>query len=182
MAADLVAARYAQALFELAREQDELERTLEQLDLIRRALTENRDARQLFLNPDVEPQDKVQVLDRALKGSWSKLARHFIHMVVSAGRGERLQEIVEAFAALVDDAAKRIRVTARTARPLSPALQSRLRKALEQREAKQVLLTAELDPQLLGGLQVVLGHRVIDGSVRRQLLELRAQLASARVS
>lgn len=181
MAADSVATRYAQALFELARERGELEPTLEQLTLIRHALAANRDARQLFLNPGVEVQDKIGVLDRALKGSWSELVRSFVQMVVSLDRGEHLEDIVEAFSEAVDVEAGRVRVTVRTARPLSQPLAARLRKALERREAKEVILTPEVDPRLLGGLQVVLGHRVIDGSVHRQLEELRQQLLSVRV-
>jgi len=64
---------------------------------------------------------------------------------------------------------------------LKPAGLKRLRAALERREHRQVELREELDPELLGGLQVRLDHRVIDGSVRRQLADLRERLGAVRV-
>ncbi|MBI2094097.1 MAG: F0F1 ATP synthase subunit delta, partial [Candidatus Omnitrophica bacterium] len=57
----------------------------------------------------------------------------------------------------------------------------RLRTILERREGKSVELTSEVDPALLGGLQVRLGNRVIDASIRRQLINLRERLEAVRV-
>jgi F-type H+-transporting ATPase subunit delta len=108
--------------------------------------------------------------------------RAFIEMVVAMGRVESLPAIVEAFQGLVDEAQQRLRVVVRAAHPLPGALLQRLRATLESREAKTIELTTEVTPALLGGLQVQLGHRLIDGSVQRQVDELRQQLKSIRLS
>ncbi|MBI2495590.1 MAG: ATP synthase F1 subunit delta [Candidatus Omnitrophica bacterium] len=181
MASDPIASRYAQALFEAAKAEGQLDDTLAQATLLVRLLHEEPDLCQFLLNPDVEPADKVGVLDRALKGSWSGLVSAFVHMVVSLGRAEFLQEIVEALQALVDEEHGRLRVIVRSARPLPEAVLGRLRTALERRERKAIELRPEIAPELLGGLQVRLDHRVIDGSIQRQLDELRERLTTVRV-
>ena len=181
MVSNPVASRYAQALFEAAKAEGHSDHTLEQLLFIGQLLRETPDLRQLLLNPDVDPQDKVSVLDRVLQGSWSGLVRAFIQMVVSLGRPESLAEMVVAFQAAVDADEGRLRVVVRSAHPLPESVLQRLRTRLAHREQKQIELQTELAPELLGGVQLFLGNRVIDGSVRRQLADLRERLSAVRV-
>ena len=182
MAHDAVATRYAESLFLAAKAQHRLDETLEQLRLLGWLLHRQPLLREFLFNPDVDPDDKVGVLERALKDSWSDLARAFLRMVLAMDRAEALPGIVEAFQEAVDADQGRLRVTVRSAHPLSEERLKRLRERLERREHKTIELEARVDPTLLGGLQVQLDHRLIDGSVRRQLDELRQRLTSARVS
>ena len=181
MAYDPIASRYAEALFESASAGGVVDETLRHLHLIGELCHEHPALRQLLLNPDVDPDQKVGVLDRTLASSWSELLRAFFTMVVSMGRTEFLPEIVEAFQALVDAAAGRLRVVVRSAHPLSDAVLQQLRTRLAHRERKSIELETELAPELLGGVQIRLDHRVIDGSVRRQLTELRERLSTVKV-
>ena len=181
MAFDPVASRYAQAVFESAKSENQLDATLDELILIGSLIRGNPELQQLMRNPDVEPEDKVGVLERVLKGTWSGLVRAFIQMVVSLDRAEYLPQIVEAFQTAVDKDQGRLRVLVRSAHPLSETVLGRLRMRLERREQKQIELETELAPELLGGLQIRLDHRVIDGSVRRQVDDLRQQLKTVRV-
>lgn len=181
MAHDPIASRYAEALFEAAQADRLVEETLSQLSLIGRLFGEHAALCELLLNPGVEPDQKVGVLDVALSRAWPPLLRAFVAMVVSMGRAECLPQIVEAYQALVDRAQGRLRVTVRSAHPLSDAALQRLSRRLAQREGKQIELAAAVAPELLGGVEIHLDHRVIDGSVRRQLDELRERLTSVRV-
>lgn len=181
MSVDPIAARYAQALFETANAEQRVDDVLETLQLLGQLVREHAELRQLLLNPDVDPKDKVGILERVLKGTCSPTLAAFLKVVVSFGRESSLPEIAEAFSAMVDDARGVLRVVVRSARPLADPTLQRLRASLEQREHKRIELRAEIDAELLGGLQVQLGQRVIDGSIRRQLGELRQQLMSVRV-
>ena len=181
MAHDPIAARYAQAIFETAKADGQLEETLEQLSVIGGLLHDHPDLRRLMGNPDVDPKDKVGILERSLNNSWSALVRAAVQMVVSMGRADLIQEIVEALQAMVDTDQGRLRVVVRSAHPLPEAILQRLRAKLEAREHQHVELHAETAPELIGGLQVVLGHRVIDGSIRRQLSNLRERLTTVKV-
>jgi F-type H+-transporting ATPase subunit delta len=181
MPADPIAARYAAVLFDAAKGERQLDETLGHLAFLGRLIREEPALRALLWNPDVDPPDKVGVLDRALQGSWPALARAFVQMVASLGRTELLPEIVESFQARVDEERGRLRVLVRSAHPLPDGALERLRSRLERQERKTVELRTELAPELLGGIQVHLDHRVIEGSVRRQLQDLRQRLMSVRV-
>ena len=182
MAGDPIATRYAQAVFDAAKVDGDVKEALAELMSIGTLMRDHAELRQLLLNPDVEPQDKVGILDRLLNGEWSTLVRAFVQMVVSAGRTEYLEEIIRAFQAVVDADAGRLRVTVRSAHALSEAVLGRLRTRLERLEQKHIQLRVEVAPELLGGVQILLDHRVIDGSAQRQLVELRHRLKSIRVN
>ena len=181
MAADAVAGRYAQALFDSAKREGRLDEAVEQLAAVASLLRAVPDLRQLLLNPDVEPEDKLAVLEKARPVGWAPLVRAFLDLVVRAGRAEFLGGIAEALSRLVDEDQGRLRAVVASAHPLPAAELERLRESLERREGKHVELEAEVDPELIGGLVVRLDHRVIDGSVRRQLSDLRQRLSSLRV-
>jgi F-type H+-transporting ATPase subunit delta len=181
MAYDPVAGRYAEALFAASQQEKSSGQMLEQLTFVGGLLRQHPDLRQFMLNPDVDPDKKVDLLDRVLKSTWSPTLKAFFHMVVSAGRAEFLPDVVDAFRDLLDKAEGRLRVLVRSAHPLSEQVLKRIKTTLERREGKHVELSTEIAPWLLGGVQVHLDHRVIDGSVQRQLAELREQLTSVRV-
>jgi len=181
MALDPIASRYAQALFETAKTQGQVDPTREQLVLLGRLMSREPELQTFLINPDVEPEQKLDVLDRALQHPWSELVRSFLLMVLSFGRSESLLPIIEAFEAAVDADAGRMHVVVRSASDLPQALLERLKKDVERREQKTVELATEVDPLLIGGVQVRLDHRVIDASVRRHLDDLRQQLKTVRV-
>lgn len=192
MASDPIAARYAQALFESAKAEARVDETLETLSLIGQLIQEEPGLRQLLWNPDVDPEHKVGVLERALAGGlpapatggqagWSDLVRAFLQMVVALGRSEYLPQIVEAFGQAVDADRGRLRAVIRSAHPVPEPILNRLQATLQRREGKTVELRTELDPSLVGGIQILLDHRVIDGSVRRQLVDLKERLSAIKV-
>jgi len=176
MAQDAVAVRYAQALFESARVQEAIEPTTRVLEAIGSAMKEEPQLRRLLMNPEVEPQEKVELLQRATAIEWSELVRAFIFMVVSWDRAQALPEMAEAFQEAVDAHHGRVRAIVRSAHPISEQLLERLRAVLEKLERRKVELVPEVEPSLIGGLQVQMGYRVVDGSVKRQLEELRERL------
>lgn len=178
---DPVASRYAQAIFEAATAEQSLDETLDDLRVIRQVMLDTPEVSEFLLNPDVDPDGKIDALDRATQGAWGGFTRAFLELVIGMGRVAILPAIVDALQALVDDTQGRLRVTVRAARPIPEDARERLRKTLEAREHKQITVEMEIDPSLLGGVEVHVGHRLIDGSVRRQLAELKQQLKSVRV-
>ena len=176
-----VALRYAEAFFELVKSQGRLEDASQDLGRVAGLIGRHLELRRFLANPDVEPTEKLSVLDRLMDGDWTEEVRVFVQMVLDMGRAEALAEIAEAFGALVDDAHGIARVRVRTARPLTGALKASLTRKLEQLGHKQVEMVEEADPALLGGIQVFIGNRVFDGSLRTKLGELRQRLKSVRV-
>lgn len=178
---DPVASRYAHALFDAAKAEGQAAQVLEQLTRIERLMRGSPPLRELMGNPDVDPDDKAGILERLL-GDPSAFVRAFLQVVVARGRAESLPDIAGTFQDLVDEEQGRLRVTVRSAHPLPADVITRLRATLATREGKTIELTSEVDPAVLGGLHIRLDHHVIDGTVQRQLHELRERLTTIRVS
>lgn len=181
MPKDSVALRYAQSVFELASARSSLDEAARGLGALQALLDGHEELRALLINPGVDIADKLQVLRRVLGEAWSADLEAFLRMVLAMGRAAHLRDIVQAFEELVDAARGIVRVRLRSVHPLPDRLKTRLQQALERREGRRVELVEETDPALIGGLQVVLDHRMFDGSLRTQLERLRRRLKSVRV-
>lgn len=181
MAHDAVAARYAEALLITAKAQNQVEPLRKQLNLLRKLLSEQPTLGQFLNDPGVLPDQKIALLKKALGKGTSEWIEAFLRMVVAFGRADLLAVIAEAFDEAVDVDQGLVRAVVRSVHPLTQTALTRLHQRLESIEKKTVILTSEQDPELLGGLQVILGHRVIDYSISRQLQELSQQLTTLRV-
>lgn len=201
MPTDSVARRYAESVFEPAVADGRLDELAQGLAAVEQLIAAHEELREFLINPDVEVIDKLQVLQRVLGAVWSAdtpsvvgtssperilpaRSSHleaFLRMVLSMGRAAHLADIAQAFAELADEARGIVRARVCSARPLGAPLKLRLKQILEHREHKQVELIEETVPELLGGLQVVLGSRMLDGSLRTQLGRLRQRLKTVRV-
>lgn len=181
MAVDAVASRYAEALLAEAKAAQQRDETLESLQAVAALLGQSEDAARLLRNPDVEVAQKLGLLEVALPATHAPLVHRFLELVLSMGRAESLADIIAAYGEAVDADRGLVRATVRSAHPLSAAALKRLHDALAKREGRSIELTAELDPALLGGLQVRLEDRVIDASVRRGVADLKQALMSVRV-
>jgi F-type H+-transporting ATPase subunit delta len=82
---------------------------------------------------------------------------------------------------MLDRQQNRLQVQVTTARKLDDDLTAALRQAIEQRTNKTVVLHERVDPNVIGGLRVNVGDRVIDGTVRRTLQDMRRSLAAMKL-
>ncbi|CAN5318878.1 F0F1 ATP synthase subunit delta [soil metagenome] len=126
--------------------------------------------------PVISWRAKAPVLAESLGGRSSDLLRNFVGVLNKNGRLAMLPEIQQAYQSLRDKAAGRIRVTVKSAVALGQDQQSALAAKLAATLGKQPVLNLVVDPELLGGLVVQIGDRVLDASVRTRIQSLRAQL------
>lgn len=168
-----LATRYATALFELASEQEALERTAADLQAILEAVNAEPALARAIRSPIV-PRDELVSLVTALaeRLGLSPLVRNFLGLLAQQRRLFALRLIAERFEQML--AAHRGEVTAEVASavPLDAEQLASLRQALEARVGKAVKLATRVDPELLGGLVVRLGSRMIDASLRTRLQQL----------
>lgn len=168
-----LATRYATALFELAREQDALDRTSADLRAIEEALAAEPALARVVRSP-VVPRDELVAAMTALaeRLGLSPLVRNFLGLLAQQRRLFALRLITGRFEQML--AAHRGEVTAEvtSAVPLGEDQMAALREALEARVGKAVKLETRVEPQLLGGLVVRLGSRMIDASLRTRLQQL----------
>ncbi len=171
------ARRYAKAVFELAREQGQVEAWAERLGEVRGLLT-NPDASGVLFNPAIPSVKRVELVGE-LAGGFGTEASNLARMVVATGRPELIDGIVEEYGGLADAEAGRVRATATTAVALEPGDSERLARELSERLGKEVRLEVKVDPAIIGGMVLQVGDRLVDASVATRLQQLRRRLATA---
>ena len=172
-----LARRYAKALLEIGIRQQTYDALGKELERIADLFAKSPDLKNTLENPVFPLEKRRLVLEEiARRLGLSKMVRNFIMLLLDKGRINALGDIARAHRALVDEHAGRIRASVTTARPLDPALEARLKTALERQSGKVVILEKREDPTIVGGLVTQLGDIVYDGSVRTQLQQLREEL------
>lgn len=178
---DLAAVRYARTLLDAAKAAGPVGPVLAGLQELRSLLADHAGLQAFLRHPGIERAEKLQVLERVTGGRWPDLVRGFVALVLSFGRAGELAQMAEAFEDVVREDERRLRAVVRSARPLSGLVLTRVQRMLERVEQATVEVETEVDPALLGGFQVFVGFRVFDGSVRKELQDLRQRLATVPV-
>lgn len=179
MKREAAARRYAQAAFAVALEQNDLERWAQDLRSIE-ALAGQRDVLEVLESSRVRPEQKERLLQAGLPDV-NPLALNLARILVSKGRVALAGQMREEFDRLVDEHRGIAHATVVTAVPLSEQDRREVEKRLSQVVGKQVMVEAEVDTSVLGGLVARIGDRLIDGSTRTRLLDLRRQLGGDTV-
>ena len=175
------ARRYATALLELAKEREEVEATLEDVNFINNTIQDSRELVLFLRSPIIKFDDKQAVLEELFKKEIQESTWLFLRLMARKKRVSLLDQIAQAFLELYNQYAGIIKVQVSVAQALSDQQQKALLKELEQKTAKQVDLGINIDPSLKGGMAVRIDDTVIDGTIKHQLQELQDQLLSVAV-
>jgi F-type H+-transporting ATPase subunit delta len=172
---------YADALFEAAKERNELEGVLEDLRDFNAALEESEELRLFFYGGQIPEREKRKAID-ALTEGMSLSTRNFLKVLSDNGREEILYEVLLRYEELVKEHLGRIEVEVTTAVELSEESLNRLKERLGKiLEGREVILETRVDPDLLGGAVFRFGGQMMDGSVRGRLESLRETMLERSV-
>ena len=167
--------RYAKAIFELAGEDGNVDAWSRQLAVIRDVLADPT-ARAIVANPSVSLETRLKAVDELDLPGIGPQGLNLMRLLVASRRVDRMDEIVDHFEVLADEAAGRVRVRVTTAIPLSEADREQLGRDLSAQLGKDVRMVAEVDPTILGGLLLQVGDRLTDASVAGRLDQLRRKV------
>lgn len=169
-----MAGRYAIALFELARETNELEAVEKDLTDFAKMLDNSNDLKRLVRNPVFTKDEQRKALNVLIeKAELSKTVSNFVRLIIEKRRLFAISQIITTFMELL--AAHRGQVDANvfSATPLSDEQISELKTSLKNFTDQDVQIKTTVDPSLLGGLIVKIGSRMIDTSLRTKLNNLK---------
>ncbi|MFN0007047.1 MAG: ATP synthase F1 subunit delta [Planctomycetota bacterium] len=179
MIVDPVTARYAGALYGLARRKSALDAVSK--DVAALAAEVARPAtRSVLFNPRVEREAKRQQLAPVLAGA-NVLTRNFVNLLLDKDRESVLKSLAAAWKRLSLDERGAVEGRVESARPLDPADVSRLAAKLSAQLGRTLTLENKVVPELLGGARVFAANRMIDWSVQGRLESLRRKLLEARL-
>lgn len=176
-----LARRYAQALFAVAARRQLVETVESDLQATARLLREDRRLRAFLDSPRVLEEHRVAMLEKVLGERVEPLVLHFLRLLLDKQRFDQFAEVVVAFNRLADAHHGIVRARVTTAVELRAELRQRLQERLAATTGKQIILDCRVDPRLIGGISVVMGDRLLDGSVSRALARLRNELGQVSV-
>ena len=171
-----VARRYAQALFELL-DPSNIEATRSSLTGLGQALKDSSSLRHVVASPAFGVDEKIAVLtELGERLGGPPASKAFLGQLVKKNRVGFLPEIADAFSQLVDRSKGTQPITVSSAAALPSSEQERIKSRLREALKREVDVTFESDPNHLAGLQIHIGSRVVDSTVRGRLNTMRTTL------
>lgn len=175
MARGASARRYAQAVFAIALDQGEPDRWLDDLALLADAMA-NEEFATFVDAPQLTLSQKTDLIGETLGDSISRLALNLISLLASRNSARLLPSITESYQEMLDEHNGVERAEIVSAVPLSDEQQGRIETMLKDIVGKDITSTSRVETQILGGFVARVGDKVIDGSTRTRLDELRREL------
>lgn len=167
--------RYAGAIFDIARKQNTIDRTLEDVQEIAKVFSNHKVA--FLLNePKVPARRKEAAIRQALASKVLPTSLNLALLVVQRELVDAMQNIANELEKLVLDYKNEAKAEVATAAPMDEVQRNAVKQALERRTGKTILMQTKVQPEILGGVVARVGDQVIDGSVRYRLSALRQQL------
>ena len=169
---------YAEALFELAVQADVTQETSEGVETVVSALMQMPEYRALLASPAISKEERLNALDTAFRGKIPDILLAILRMMVSRGHVSALSGMARDYEELARGYRGESMAVVTSAVPLKEAETVVLREKLEKKLARKITLQCQVNPDLIGGIRVEVDGRVIDGSIRNKLDEIKEVMNS----
>jgi len=169
---------YARALFQAAIEHNELDEVQEQLAMWADALGEEKNLQTFFFSPRFSSAEKKDAIRKIIDGG----NEHFLNFLELLAERHRLPatfRIRRSFDELWREEHKMLTVEVTSAIELDEGLVRSIGDRIEERTGRKIDLTSKVDPDIIGGIVLRVGNKILDASVQGRLQRLRRQLARA---
>lgn len=170
-----IARPYAEALFKAA--SSDLNGAAVWVDELRE-IAKNPQLLQFSDNPNVTATQVFDVIAGVFKVSLPEMAKNFLRTVIENGRLNALPEIAEQFRALKNAQSGSADAVVYSAFAIDSAALADLAVTLEKRFGRKLNVSVELQPELIGGIRVVVGDEVLDSSVKARLEQMKVALTA----
>lgn len=174
-----IARRYASALFQAASQHNVIDEVERDLGTAQARIAADPALATFIRHPEISGQRKQEVIQAAFS-RLQPTSVSFLGLLVRRRRHGYLAAVIEEYRRLSDEARGLVRAQALSAVPMTEQQKERLRRVLERRSGKRVVLEYKVDPALLAGVVVKTESEAIDASARGRLEKLRELLAGAR--
>ena len=142
------------------------------------AVAANAQLRQFADNPQSTPEQVLGVISGVLKSKLPVMGENFLRILIDNGRLSALPEISHQFRELKNAQQGAFDATVYSAFEMDSAALADLAGVLEKRFARKLNLQLQLQPDLIGGIRVVVGDEVLDPSVKARLQQMKAALTA----
>jgi len=179
MSEAVVAKRYADALFQLANEKNNVESINEQLKVVQEVFQNDKQITQFLSHPRITRVEKLTIIDEVF-GQFEQNVKNFLKLLVERNRISIVTTIIDDFYDYYNEANKIAAATVYSVRALSEEEQNKLEASFKQQLNKEsVSVNNIVDPSLIGCMRIRVGNTIYDGSISNKLNRLKQNIVSA---
>lgn len=168
--------RYITPLFELAREKDVVDDVMGSIKAFNELFNESPELKSVLLNPRIPKQKKKDILLKITEEGFLPLLRDFFCLLVDKGRENVFPFLDQEFTRLFRESRNIVTATVETPVPLGDEYKQNLASRFAEQTGKTVELIEETKPELIAGLRITVGSRMLDGTLKARLDGMRRHL------
>ncbi len=174
---NVIASRYAEALFQVGEEINNTENLYEELTQIVDVMDSNKELNGVLRSPLVAKEDKKELIEKIFEGQLSPNMNNFLKIVIDKDRISIASEIKANFKQLLNEKNNVVEGIVTTAVVMEESEIKALEEKLSKKYSKNIALTNIVDETILGGVLVRLGNEEIDGTVKTRLDKMKETLS-----
>ncbi len=169
---EAIAKRYASAIYDIAESSDKIGEIREALNILAENYNEDEEFKVFLLDPSIKYDEKVKYLHKSFNFI-SEDAFKIINYLVKKGRVSLAEKIKDSYLKIYYEKNNKILVNATFTKELSDNQREALMKKLEEKYKKKIVLNLSVDEELIGGGIIKIGNKVIDGSIKSQIENIK---------
>ena len=164
--------KYAQAVFIVADETDQLTDTIQRLDILLNIYTSSPEFRLFLQSRRISPAEKMKILKKVFMDILSDLELELLNHLLKKGHIQLLVAVIKKFGFIAQSVETSLKVSISTAEQINPEGLLDIVRNIEQKLGKKVDADALVDPEILGGVKFRIGNTIVDGSIATRLQKL----------
>ena len=164
--------KYAQAVFIVADETDQLTDTIQRMDILLNIYTSSPEFRLFLQSRRISPAEKMKILKKVFMDILSDLELELLNHLLEEGHIQLLVAVIKKFGFITQSVKTSLKVSISTAEQMNPEELSNIVRNIEQKLGKKVDAEALVDPEILGGVKFRIGNTIVDGSIATRLQKL----------
>lgn len=176
----IVAKRYAKALYEVADAKGKTANVADDLRSVSEVLKGVPDFKKLLEHPQIDASVKIDLLKQSFAGKIADEALNLLMLLVDRKRAELIEDVQQQYDKLASEALRRAVAVVYTPKPLNDSERARIAEQFGKMTGKTIEIDNVIDPSLLGGLKVLIGDKLYDGSLSGKLKKLENSLISSQ--
>lgn len=181
MSESVAAKRYANALFEVAKENQQLEIVERDLHLIVDTIFSDQAIISFLNHPQIEAGEKKKVITKSFAENVTQIFMNLMFLLIDSHRQNELPAILEEYTKIANEDRGIIGVEVRTIDELGEDEKGKLAKALAKEFNKEIILNNIVDASIVGGVVINIGDKVYDGSIKTKLNVMKRMITTSRV-
>ncbi len=166
---------YAQALFSIARAENDIDRVESEFKIIKDEITYNLDLKKLLQDPSIPKPEKIQSFLNIFEGL-SEAVKAFFSMVIVLDLIDYLDQIFLDYVEIANQFKKQVSIEVVSAVELDNETIEKIKRDVDSKTGLDVRVRNTIDKNIIGGLIIKIGERVVDISIKNKIEDLKTKL------